>query len=201
MAKKSTYQKLKDRVASLESDIRELVLRPDSFESQMIKSDIIFIDQMEKSVFFGSGNKTGKAKGLMNWANEHGTVVITSTAIDPLREPHTKATPFNALNLESRGADSVGLHDVKLPKVELKLLSDLSDVNRPVLGEFYADGTVILECVELDSCQQCYLDNVRMNAGYHHSQCHKAGCGTLSIGVKPDSILGFIRKCSAHIED
>ena len=68
MAKKSTYQKLKERVASLESDIRELVLNPDSFESQMIKSDIIFIDQMEKSVLIGDCNADSKAKGLMDWA-------------------------------------------------------------------------------------------------------------------------------------
>jgi len=158
--KLSSYQKLKKEVASLRADLRELVLNPNSFESQIIKSDITFIDEMEKH-FFGSGDNNGKAKGLMNWAN-----------------------------------------NVKPPQRELKLLSDLSDENKPVLGEYYLDGTIILECVELPNCSECYLNAVKQNTGLPHTQCEKSGCGTRIFEKGRYSyILGFIRKCSAWKED
>lgn len=85
--------------------------------------------------------------------------------------------------------------------VGLKLLSDLSDDNRPVLGEHYANGSDILECVELDDCSQCYLNDIQQKTGLSHAQCEKSGCGTRTKETNYNNILGFFRKCSAYRED
>jgi hypothetical protein len=200
--KLSSYQKLKKEVASLRADLRELVLNPNSFESQMIKSDIVFFKQMEDALFIGNGSSDdGKAKGLMNWVTDHSTVVINSTADELVQPPHD-STIFKPLKLEPRGRDSVDAYNIKLPQKDFKPLSSLSDDNKPVLGELYIDGTVVLECMELGECSECYLNAVLQNTGLPHAQCEKSGCGTRIFEKGRYSyILGFIRKCSAWKED
>ena len=68
MKKLSAYQKLKLRVAELEHDLNEVVLNPDSFDAQIIKSDITFIHEMDKQLFIGE-RANYAAKGLIHWTN------------------------------------------------------------------------------------------------------------------------------------
>jgi hypothetical protein len=46
------------RIAYLESELRELVLNPNSFDSMVIKSRITLQNELEKAIMFGHGSIT-----------------------------------------------------------------------------------------------------------------------------------------------
>lgn len=68
MGKESTYQKLKKELAESKKEIEELVLRPDSFTSAMIRARIQLLYNAESQVWFSSSKQPSNYfKGIGKW--------------------------------------------------------------------------------------------------------------------------------------
>ena len=62
----TTYQKLKAENKKLRESLQELVLRPDSGESALIKYSVKISASVENAFFFGSPEVSTKLNGFIN---------------------------------------------------------------------------------------------------------------------------------------